>query len=73
MARITVDDCIKFIPNRFELTLAATARARQIALGATPTVDPGKDKPCVVALREMAAGRVGVDILTQVPPPADAF
>ena len=39
MARITVDDCIKFFPNRFELTLAATNRARQIALGATPLVE----------------------------------
>ena len=56
MARITVDDCIKFLPNRFELTLAATNRARQIALGATPQVEPNKDKPTVIALREIAAG-----------------
>mgnify|MGYP003291723720 CR=1 FL=1 len=59
MARITVDDCIKFLPNRFELTLAATNRARQIALGATPMVEPNKDKPTVIALREIAAGKVG--------------
>ena len=61
MARITVDDCIKFLPNRFELTLAATNRARQIALGATPLVEPNKDKPTVIALREIAArqGRQG--------------
>jgi DNA-directed RNA polymerase subunit omega len=69
MARITVDDCVKRIPNRFELTLVATTRARQLALGATPTLDAGKDKPCVVALREIAAGKIGVEILIQTPPP----
>ena len=63
MARITVDDCIRLIPNRFELTLAATARARQIALGSAPYVDAGRDKPCVIALREIATGRVGAEIL----------
>jgi DNA-directed RNA polymerase subunit omega len=69
MARITVDDCVKRIPNRFELTLVATTRARQLALGATPTLDAGTDKPCVVALREIAAGKIGVEILIQTPPP----
>ena len=54
MARITVDDCIKYFPNRFELTLAATNRARQIALGASPLVEANRDKPTVVALRELA-------------------
>ena len=67
MARITVDDCIKFLPNRFELTLAATNRARQIALGATPQVEPNKDKPTVIALREIAAGKFGKELLN---PPA---
>ena len=67
MARITVDDCIKFIPNRFELTLAATNRARQIALGATPLVDANKDKPTVIALREIAGAKVGKELLN---PPA---
>ena len=43
MARITVDDCIRLIPNRFELTLAATTRARQIALGSAPYVDAGRE------------------------------
>lgn len=69
MARITVDDCLKLIPNRFELTLAATYRARQIATGNTPMVDGHKDKPTVIALREVAAGKVGVDILNRVPTP----
>ncbi|HEX4858355.1 MAG TPA: DNA-directed RNA polymerase subunit omega [Usitatibacteraceae bacterium] len=69
MARITVDDCIKLIPNRFQLTLAATARARQIALGSAPYVEAGKDKPTVIALREIAGGHVGVEILNPPPPP----
>ena len=66
MARITVDDCIKYFPNRFELTLAATNRARQVALGATPLVEPNKDKPCVIALREIAGGKAGRELL--LPP-----
>lgn len=71
MARITVDDCIKFIPNRFELTLAATSRARQLAMGASPLLESGKDKPTVTALREIAAGKVGAEILTP-PTPSSA-
>lgn len=65
MARITVEDCLKRIPNRFQLTLAATFRARQLAAGSTPQVDGEKDKPTVVALREIAAGKVGVEILNR--------
>lgn len=65
MARITVDDCMKTITNRFELTLAATYRARQIANGGTPMVDPGRDKPTVVALREIAMGKVGLEVLNK--------
>ncbi|WP_289460276.1 DNA-directed RNA polymerase subunit omega, partial [Klebsiella pneumoniae] len=56
MARVTVDDCMKHIPNRFEMTLAATVRARQIAMGSTPMVDVDRDKPTVLALRELAEG-----------------
>ena len=63
MARITVDDCLKRIPNRFELTLAATYRSRQLATGASPMLEANKDKPTVIALREIAQGLVGVDIL----------
>jgi len=63
MARVTVDDCLKRIPNRFELTLAATYRARQVAMGSTPMVESDKDKPTVIALREMAAGKYGVEVL----------
>lgn len=65
MARITVDDCLKNITNRFELALAATYRARQLANGATPLVDPNRDKPTVIALREIALGKVGKEILNR--------
>ncbi|MBK8524619.1 MAG: DNA-directed RNA polymerase subunit omega [Betaproteobacteria bacterium] len=67
MARVTVDDCLKRIPNRFQMTLAATYRARQLANGATPLVDAEKDKPTVVALREVACGKVGVEVLKRTP------
>ena len=65
MARITVDDCLKIIPNRFELTLAATYRARQIANGAAPMLDENRDKATVIALRELAAGKYGPEILSK--------
>lgn len=65
MARVTVDECLKRIPNRFQLTLAATYRARQLTLGSTPLVDPGRDKATVIALREIGAGKVGLEILNR--------
>jgi DNA-directed RNA polymerase subunit omega len=65
MARVTVDDCLHRIPNRFQMTLAATYRARQIAAGATPMVDSGRDKPTVIALRELALGKFGVEVLNR--------
>ncbi len=65
MARVTVDDCLKKIPNRFQMTLAAAHRARQIANGSTPLVEVDKDKPTVVALREMALGMVGLEVLNR--------
>jgi DNA-directed RNA polymerase subunit omega len=66
MARITVDDCIEYIPNRFEMTLAAAHRARQISIGATPKVEVDRDKPAVVALREIASGKVGLEVLNKL-------
>jgi DNA-directed RNA polymerase subunit omega len=63
MARITVDDCLKRINNRFHLTLAATYRARQLSAGASPMVEPNRDKATVIALREIAAGKVGTEVL----------
>jgi DNA-directed RNA polymerase subunit omega len=63
MARITIEDCLEKIPNRFELTLAATNRARQISAGSAPLVESDRDKPTVIALREVAAGKVGIEML----------
>ena len=63
MARITIEDALEKIPNRFELTLAATNRARQITSGSSPLVEPDRDKPTVIALREVAAGKVGFEML----------
>jgi DNA-directed RNA polymerase subunit omega len=65
MARITIDDCLKYIPNRFELTLAAAYRARQLANGASYLVDESRDKPTVIALREISEGKVGLEILNR--------
>ena len=66
MARITVEDCRSRIPNRFQLTLAATYRARQLAHGGSPLVETTRDKPTVTALREIAAGKVGIEMLSRV-------
>ena len=68
MARITVEECLKRIPNRFQLTLAATYRARQLTLGSTPQIELDEndnDKPTVIALREIAAGKVGLEMLNR--------
>ena len=65
MARVTVDDCMQCIPNRFQMTLAATYRARQITSGATPMVDADRDKPTVIALRELALGLYGLEVLNR--------
>lgn len=65
MARITVEDCMVNIPNRFELTLAAAYRARQLANGASHLVEISKDKPTVIALREISEGKVGAEILNR--------
>jgi DNA-directed RNA polymerase subunit omega len=66
MARITVEDCLSRIPNRFQLTLAATYRARQLAHGGSPLVETTRDKPTGTALREIAAGKVGIEMLSRV-------
>jgi DNA-directed RNA polymerase subunit omega len=67
MARITVDDCLKVISNRFDMSLAATYRARQITNGAQPMLEASRDKPTVIALRELAAGKYGTEILSKTP------
>ena len=58
MARVTVEDCLDFVDNRFELVLLASRRARQIAQGKEPMVALENDKPTVVALREIAEGKI---------------
>ena len=70
MARITVDDCLEKIPNRFELTLVAAYRARQLHNGAEPLVNVqnSRDKTTVIALREIAACKVGIEILNRTHP-----
>jgi DNA-directed RNA polymerase subunit omega len=64
MARVTVEDCIEKVPNRFELVLLAGQRARQISGGAEITIDRDRDKNPVVALREIADGMVSPEVLT---------
>ena len=58
MARITVEDCLEHVENRFDLVLLASRRARQIAQGADPLVAHENDKPTVLALREIAEGLI---------------
>jgi len=65
MARITVEDCLKKVPNRFQLALAASYRARQLAQGGSPMIEPNRDKPTVIALREMALGKYGIEYLNR--------
>ena len=65
MARITVEDCLEKVENRFQLVLIATKRARQLAGGAEPMVDRDNDKNTVIALREIAEGLVTAKILDE--------
>ena len=68
MARVTVEDCLAKLDNRFQLVLVATKRARQLANGATPQVPWENDKPTVVALREIADGFIDATILDEPTP-----
>jgi DNA-directed RNA polymerase subunit omega len=65
MARVTVEDCVDKVPNRFDLVLLAAQRARQISSGAELTVDRDRDKNPVVALREIAERSVAPDSLKE--------
>ncbi len=66
MARVTVEDCLEHVANRFELVMIASKRAREITIrGAQPMVEWENDKPTVVALREIAEGFIGPDILME--------
>lgn len=66
MARITVEDCLEKIPNRFQLVLAATYRARMLNQGHAPKIE-SNNKSAVTALREIANGDIGVEMLRKVP------
>ena len=61
MARVTVEDCVTKVPNRFELVMRASHRSREIASGGAPTVERDNDKNPVIALREIADGTVDLD------------
>ena len=63
MARVTVEDCVLKVPNRFELVMVAAQRARNLGAGATLTVDRDNDKNPVIALREIAEGTVDLEAL----------
>ena len=65
MARVTVEDCLDKVDNRFQLVLVATKRARQLANGVQPLVEWENDKPTIVALREIADGLIGPSILDE--------
>ena len=66
MARVTVEDCLENVDNRFELVMVASKRARQIATGGKePLVEEESDKPTVIALREIAEGLITPDILAR--------
>jgi DNA-directed RNA polymerase subunit omega len=66
MARVTVEDCLGAVDNRFELVMLASKRARQLATGGKdPLVQEESDKPTVIALREIAEGLVTVDMLNR--------
>ncbi|MBV1774473.1 DNA-directed RNA polymerase subunit omega [Burkholderiaceae bacterium DAT-1] len=68
MARITVEECLPRVANRFDLTLVAAYRARQLANGSTPLVDGyAHHKPTVQALYEVAAGKIGREMLNRIP------
>lgn len=65
MARVTIEDCTKIVPSRFELVIVAAQRAKDITAGAKITVDRHNDKNAVIALREISLGNVEVDVLKE--------
>ena len=72
MARVTVEDCLDKVDNRFQLVLVATKRARQLVNGVQPLVEWENDKPTIVALREIADGLIGPSILDEPTHPVFA-
>ncbi len=74
MARITVEDCLDHVDNRFELVIVGSKRARQIAVGGKePLVPEENDKPTVIALREIEEGLIDASILNQKEEVDDEF
>ena len=71
MARLTVEDCLDYVDNRFELVLVAAKRARQLSMGADPLVALENDKPTVLALREIAENKIDKSVLDQEVVPQD--
>ena len=71
MARITVEDCLEHVENRFDLVLLAARRARQIAQGADPLVPPENDKPTVLALREIAENLITTSSMDEMEAQAE--
>ena len=71
MARVTIEDCLDHVENRFKLVLLASKRARQLSKGADEFVSRGKDKDTVVALREIAAGHVNPDNINKLHKSSD--
>ena len=71
MARITVEDCLEHVENRFDLVLLAARRARQIAQGADPLVPPENDKPTVLALREIAENLINTSSMDEMEAQAE--
>jgi len=66
MARVTVEDCLDNVTNRYELVLLASKRARQIVLGSDPLVPNNDDKPTVIALREIAENLVNIENIDKI-------
>jgi DNA-directed RNA polymerase subunit omega len=66
MARVTIEDCRKYIPNRFELVILAAQRAKDLSLGMPPLIQKTRDKDPVLALREIAAGRIDYEKLREL-------
>ena len=71
MARVTVEDCLENVDNRFELVLVASKRARQLSMGAEPLVEVENDKPTVLALREIAENKINKSVLEEEVVPQD--
>ncbi len=71
MARLTVEDCLEHVDNRFELVLVAAKRARQLSMGAEPLVELENDKPTVLALREIAENKINKSVLEEEVVPQD--